>query len=101
MPWLAGVPREEIEWHPTINQDECVRCGMCMNCGKNVYEWTDDGPVVARPDDCVVGCSTCANLCRGRCITFPDPDELYEVYQEHGVWTAVKEKLREEGAIPD
>ncbi|MGC9316704.1 MAG: hypothetical protein ACP5KN_01560 [Armatimonadota bacterium] len=39
--------------------------------------------------------------CRGRCISFPDPDELFRVYQEHGVWNAVKKKLRGEGVIPD
>jgi len=47
MAWLAGFPRENINWHPTIDPDKCVKCGMCMNCGQKVYKWTEEGPVVA------------------------------------------------------
>ena len=43
MPWLVGYPREKIEWYPTIDPDKCVKCGICMNCGKAVYDWTEDG----------------------------------------------------------
>lgn len=100
MPWFAGVSREQIEWYPTIDTERCVQCGMCMNCGKNVFEWTEQGPVVARPTACVVGCSTCATLCRSQCISFPDPKELRRVYQQHGVWNKVKEELIKEGKIP-
>ena len=55
MAWFAGYPRDKIEWYPTINEDKCVKCGMCMNCGQKVYKWTDDVPVVANPYKCVVG----------------------------------------------
>jgi formate hydrogenlyase subunit 6/NADH:ubiquinone oxidoreductase subunit I len=70
-----------------------------MNCGRAVFEWTTDGPKVVRPNDCVVGCSTCANLCQGKCITFPPIDELRRLYQKHGVWKKVKEALKVEGKI--
>ena len=43
MPWLAGYPREKVEWFPTIDESKCVSCGMCMNCGKKVYDWAN-GP---------------------------------------------------------
>jgi len=49
MPWLVGYPRENIEWFSTIDIEKCVECGMCMNCGKSVYDWTDEAPIVARP----------------------------------------------------
>jgi MinD superfamily P-loop ATPase len=39
-----------------------------MNCGKNVFDWTEEGARVARPYDCQVGCSTCANFCLGNAI---------------------------------
>lgn len=42
-----------MEWYPTIDAKKCVKCGMCMNCGKNVYDWTKDGEKVARPYSCV------------------------------------------------
>lgn len=100
MPWLSGYPREKVNWQPTIDPAKCVKCAMCMNCGKNVFEWTDEGPVVARPYACVVGCSTCATLCQGRAISFPDPEQLRQLYRKHRIWEAVREALEAEGKIP-
>jgi len=99
MAWLFGYPREKINWHPTINYDKCVKCGMCMNCGRKVYDWNEEGPVVARPLQCVVGCTTCANLCMGEAIGFPDIKELREVYKKEKIWSKVKRQLEEEGTL--
>jgi len=99
MAWLVGYPREKIDWHPTINYEKCVKCGMCMNCGRKVYDWNEEGPVVARPLQCVVGCTTCANLCMGEAISFPDIKELREVYRKEKIWSKVKRQLEEEGTI--
>jgi len=46
MPWLIGYPREKIKWYPKIDKNKCIKCGMCMNCGKSVYDWTKAGPTV-------------------------------------------------------
>lgn len=101
MPWFAGVKREEIKWYPSIDVDKCVKCGMCMNCGKNVFEWGDDGkPFVANPLVCVVGCTTCANLCLGQAINFPPLNELKDFYRHKRIWTAVRHKLVEAGKVP-
>ena len=99
MPWLTGYPREKVDWFPTIEPGKCVKCGMCMNCGKNVFDWTPDGPRVARPYNCVVGCTTCANLCLGNAITFPDIEYVREIYRKHGIWARVKRRLEEEGKL--
>ena len=102
MPWLAGYPREKVEWYPKIDESKCVSCGMCMNCGKKVYDWVDGDkgkPVVARPYECVVGCSTCANLCQGKAISFPSVDELRKLYAKEKIWSKVKAILKEEGKI--
>ena len=99
MPWFAGVDRKEINWGPTIDPEKCVSCGMCMNCGKKVFDWVDGKSVVARYDDCVTGCSTCGNLCLGDAITFPPIEDLRKVYKHHKVWTHVKNKLIEEGKL--
>lgn len=99
MSWLEGYPREKVNWHPVIDPAKCIKCGMCMNCGKKVYEWTDEGPVVSKPMQCVVGCSTCANLCAGKAISFPDVEELRSLYQKEGIWGKVKEKLKENGQV--
>ncbi len=99
MGWVEGYPREKIKWHPTVDLSKCVKCGMCMNCNKNVFEWTKEGPKVAHPNACVVGCTTCANLCAGRAISFPDIEELRELYKREGIWGKVREKLIKEGKI--
>lgn len=100
MPWIAGIPREKVNWGPTIDPDKCVSCGMCMNCGKKVFEWVDGKPRVVRYNDCVVGCSTCGNLCLSHAITFPDLEEVRCLFKEYKVWSAVKKALIAEGKIP-
>jgi len=101
MPWFAGVERNEINWHPTIDKNKCVKCGMCMNCGKNVFGWDSDGKaVVQNPLDCVVGCSTCANLCLGNAIGFPPLEKLRAVFRKKKIWTAVRKQLVKEDKIP-
>ncbi|MCX6673342.1 MAG: ferredoxin family protein [Methanothrix sp.] len=99
MAWLVGYPREKINWHPAVNYDKCVKCGMCMNCGRKVYDWNEEGPVASRPLQCVVGCTTCANLCMGEAISFPDIKELREVYKKEKIWSKVKRQLEKEGTI--
>jgi len=99
MPWFAGVKREEIKWYPTIDPEKCVSCGMCMNCGKKVFDWVDGKAKVARPFNCVVGCNTCANLCLGKAISFPPLSELREFYRKHRIWKKVKDELKKAGVI--
>jgi len=99
MPWLSGYPREKVEWYPTIDPEKCVKCGMCMNCGKSVFDWTEDGAVVARPYACVVGCTTCANLCMANAITFPEVGDIRKLYEQEGIWAKVKDQLEKEGKL--
>jgi len=99
MAWLAGYPREKVEWYPTVEPAKCVKCGMCMNCGKKVYDWTEQGPRVARPYNCVVGCTSCANLCAGEAITFPSVVALRKLYKREGIWAKVRKQLKEEGKL--
>jgi len=100
MPWLSGYPREKIDWFPTIDPEKCVKCGMCMNCGRGVYEWNADGPKVVKPYECVVGCSTCGNLCMGNAISFPDIESIRQIYKREGIWAKVKKDLEGQGKIP-
>lgn len=99
MPWLVGYPRGKIKWYPTVNAGKCVRCVMCMNCGRNVYDWTKRGPVVARPYECVPGCNTCAVLCMGDAVNFPSREYIREVYEREKIWGKVKKALKQEGKI--
>jgi NAD-dependent dihydropyrimidine dehydrogenase PreA subunit len=99
MPWLAGYPREKVEWYPKVDSQKCLKCGICMNCGRKVFDWTDEGPVVARPYDCIVGCNTCANLCMGNAITFQSIEKIRELYKKEKIWSKVKKTLKEEGKL--
>ncbi len=99
MAWLVGYPRKKVNWYPRVDLSKCVKCGMCMNCGKKVYEWTENGPKVVRPYECIVGCTTCANLCLGKAITFPDINELRELYKRENIWAKVKEQLIKKGKL--
>jgi len=99
MPWLVGYPRDQITWYPTVDADKCIRCGLCMNCGKSVYEWTAHGPVVVRPNSCVPGCSTCANLCPANAITFPPLENLRALYKREKIWAKVTKDLKERGVL--
>jgi len=99
MAWLVGYPRKKVKWYPTIDREKCAKCGMCMNCGKNVYDWTAQGAKVVRPDQCIVGCTTCGNLCLGNAITFPEIRTVRELYKKEGIWANVKKELSEEGKL--
>lgn len=99
MAWIAGYPREKVNWGPTVDPNKCIGCGMCLNCGKKVFEWKGGKSVVARYFDCQVGCTTCANLCPARAISFPDLEDLRALYVKEGIWAKVREQMIQEGKI--
>jgi len=91
-----GIPRERIKWNPTVDKSKCVGCGMCITgCGRNVYGWDpkENKSVVARPNNCLVGCVTCSNTCLFNAISFPGKDELRKIIVENGVVAKAKEEL--------
>ncbi len=77
-----GYPREAIPWFPTVNEDLCSGCGVCLKlCSTHCLGPADGGKVrVADPFACVVGCSSCANVCKPKAITFP-PRAMLELYK--------------------
>jgi len=77
-----GYPRETIPWFPTVNEDLCNGCGICLKmCSTHCLAPTEDGKVwVADPFACVIGCSSCANICKPKAITFP-PRSMLDVYK--------------------
>ena len=78
VPWW-GVERKKIEWYPKINYDVCAGCGICfVTCGRRVFDWDiqEGKPVVARPYNCMVGCSTCAMICPCDAIEFPPKEYI-------------------------
>ena len=93
-PW-HGVPREQIDWHPTVHEDLCMGCGLCVTgCGRQVfaYDYQREKSVVAEPLQCMVGCVTCANTCPEGAITFPSLQQLQRLIKQKKVLVRVKKQ---------
>ena len=91
-PW-HGVPRAEVDWHPTIDPVLCMGCGLCVtSCGRSVfrYDYEARKAVVTGPDQCMVGCVTCANTCPETAIAFPSLSSLRRLVRERRVLQRVK-----------
>lgn len=87
-------PRERFPWYPTINCQGCLRDLECLNfCPANVFDWdpATGAPIVARPLDCIPGCNSCAENCKGNSITLPG---------KKAVAAALKRIRSEEGRRP-
>ena len=92
-----GIPREEIDWSPTIDKDQCVGCGMCVtSCGRNVFDFDADvnKSEVARPLQCMVGCTSCQIWCVYDAISFPDPQYVKDLIIKKEIRDITREQVR-------
>ncbi len=79
-----GVPREEVPWFPTIMEELCDGCKICLNfCSFGVYEYDEKTSKVkvTHPFNCQVGCSICALKCKPKAISFP-PLSILESFRK-------------------
>lgn len=56
-----------------VNLEVCNGCGLCVtSCGRSVFRYDYDArqSVVTEPVQCMVGCTTCANICTEQAISF-------------------------------
>lgn len=93
-----GIPREKIDWHPTIDESKCTGCGMCItSCGRKVFDFDANKgkSVVARPLQCMVGCTSCKVWCVFDAISFPDPQYVRDLIKENKVLLLAKKQLEE------
>jgi len=91
-PW-HGIPREQIDWHPTVNEEACIGCGTCVTgCGRLVYrfDYERKKPMIIDPLNCMVGCTTCANTCPTHAIRFPPLSMVMDMEQQPSVRHAVE-----------
>ena len=94
-PW-HGIPREEIDWHPSIDEDACIGCGTCVTgCSRKVYrfDFLHKKAVVADPLNCMVACMTCANTCPTSAISFPPVRSILELADLVEVHHSVEDEL--------
>ena len=94
-----GLPREDIIWNPTVVAERCIGCGLCVSsCGKGVYafDYEANKPVVAAPQACMVGCTTCAVLCPQDALEFPSVGYVRQIIRKNKLITQAKNKLRDD-----
>jgi NAD-dependent dihydropyrimidine dehydrogenase PreA subunit len=92
-----GIPRKDIPWFPTIDENACINCGLCyVTCGRLVFEMDEEKrkAVAVEPNRCVVGCTTCANICPTEAIAFPDRSVVQKIEREHKILKLVREEVK-------
>jgi CDP-4-dehydro-6-deoxyglucose reductase len=100
-PW-HGVPRERIDWHPTVDPFLCIGCGTCVTgCSRKVYrfDFKTQKSFVYDPLNCLVGCTTCMNTCPSGAISFPSLDVVEELEERadvrQNIWHELIDKKTE------
>ena len=75
---FKGIPREEIQWFPKVDQVKCSGCSSCVEfCAHGVFHFDGKSHVV-RPHNCVVGNTSCRSFCPEKAISFPTHSQLKE-----------------------
>ncbi len=92
-----GLPREEIPWFPVVDESKCIGCKLCyVSCGRNVYDFDEKTykSVVAKPFNCLVGCSTCAIICPSDAISFPPREIIHQIEKEYRIIGKIQNTAR-------
>ena len=94
------IDRASINWQPKIDEIKCIGCGLCViTCGRKVYkfDYENKKSKVVNPNNCMVACQTCANLCPMKAISFAEEDKTREktqkIVKENNVLPKIKEEL--------
>ena len=82
-----GIPRNQIPWYPTIDYQKCTSCGKCEDyCKLGVYELKEQvgkkTSVVTNPNNCVVLCTGCDDICPSGAIKHQSKKETKEKLKE-------------------
>jgi len=78
-----GIPREKIDWYPTIDYAKCSNCLSCVSfCKKGVYENKSGKVEATKPYNCVVGCTGCDGICPNGAISHPPKEYLDKIQKK-------------------
>ena len=83
-----GIPREEIPWYPSIDDNKCDACGTCVKfCRLGTFSYCDaqEKVKVSNPYNCVVGCNGCEDKCPNGAIIFPSTKVIDRVRKKYGI----------------
>ncbi len=62
-PGSAGATGTWRTYRPVVNQDKCIKCGLCwLYCPEDTIDWLEDKSVRINYDYCK-GCGVCAEVC--------------------------------------
>ena len=96
---MAAALKKDAKTGQVIHdKDKCVGCGMCItSCGRNVFGFDKEKnkSVVARPNNCMVGCTSCETWCIFNAISFPDKQYVKNLIKEKGLLAVAKKELVE------
>jgi NAD-dependent dihydropyrimidine dehydrogenase PreA subunit len=76
---MPGRQRKRFPWFPTLKGEDCLLDLECLNfCPAGVFDWdpATGKPVVARPFDCIPGCRSCVENCKGKNISLPGKKQV-------------------------
>ncbi len=84
----SGIPRNRIQWFPTIDHNKCNSCMACIRkCKHGVYVERGGKPKVIAPENCIVGCTGCQAVCPQNAISHPPESYLEGLSNGKGVTT--------------
>jgi NAD-dependent dihydropyrimidine dehydrogenase PreA subunit len=82
-----GIPRSKIPWYPAIDYAKCISCGKCVDyCTLGVFEFEEKQgkkrSVVKNPNNCVVFCTGCQEICPAGAITHQSKKETRAIIRK-------------------
>jgi len=85
-----GIPREEIQWNPSVDEARCEGCSSCVEfCSQGVFAFSAGKSHAVKPLDRIVGKSSCREFCPDKAISFPTraqlKDSLSYLKPRHGI----------------
>ena len=66
-----------------------------LRAGVYAFDYDTNKPVVANPNQCMTGCSTCGTICSQDALEFPSPGFIRHLIKEKKILRQTKTAIRE------